>query len=283
MVSAAPFALALLRLDGVGRVTAHRVLEHFASPEALRATPREQVLLRLKSAPRADSIVERLFGDELDEAMVAAAAQVSALAPKRVAVLASGDAAWPTGLDALPPADRPVAIWAYGHVDAMEAPALALLGRVGLAPAAFEAATRLATQFASGGIVTGAKDGFDLAVQKPAMGAGGRVVAVAPMGLARLTPSLRPGATAVVRAGGVLVSPFPMSHGPFEHDEREAALMQAALAQVAVGAAPEAGSPEARALEWASGAGRAAFALASGPEGVPVLGADMDAVIQAAR
>ncbi len=280
MPTVAPFALALLRLDGVGRVTVHRVLEHFATPEALRATPREQVLLRLKSAPRADAIVERLFGAELDEALGAARAQIAALAPKRVAVLASGDAEWPAGLDALPPSDRPVALWAYGHLDALESPALAILGRVGLAPEAFEAATRLAVQFAGGGIVTGAKDGFDLAVQKPALGAGARVVAVAPMGLARLTPSLRPGATALVKAGGVLVSPFPMGHGPFEHDESQAALVQAAIARVAIGAAPLAGSPEAKALAWASGAGRPAFALHAGPAGVPVLGSDAD--IQAA-
>ena len=278
-MSPAAFALALLRLDGVGRVTAHRVLDRFDSPEALRATPREQVLLRLKGAPRADAIVEQLFGPELDEALGAAAGQIGALGPKRVEVIARGDARWPAGLDALEPSDRPVAIWAYGHLEALASPALAVLGRAGLVPEAFEAATRLAARFASGGVVTGAKDGFDLAVQKTALGARGRVVAVAPCGLARMAPSLRPGGTAVVRGGGVLVAPFSMAHGPFDHDESEAALVQAALARAAVGAAPEDGSPEAKALAWASGAGRAAFALHSGPEGVPVLGADAEARI----
>ena len=275
-MSAAAFALALLRLKGVGRVTVHRVLDRFDSPEALRATPHEQVLLRLKGAPRAEAIVEQIMGPELDEALGKAADQIEALAPKRVEVIARGDARWPAGLDALDASDRPVALWAYGHLDALVSPALAILGRVGLAPEAFEAATALAARFASGGIVTGAKDGFDLAVQKTALGARGRVVAVAPCGLARMAPSLRPGATAVVRAGGVLVSPFSMAHGPFDHDESEAALVQVALARAAVGAAPEAGSPEANALAWGAGTGRPAFALHSGPEGVPVLGADAE-------
>ena len=276
----ADFALALLRLGGVGRVTAHRVLAHFASPEALRATPREQVRLRLKGAPRAEATVAKLFGADLDEALDAARAQTRALAPKGVAVLASGDAGWPAGLDALPAADRPVCLWRYGHAGALargaapevretiapeaqetaapEAPALAVLGRAGLPPAAFEAAQRLARAHAAGGVVTGAKDGFDLAVQKTAVGAGARVVAVAPCGLAKLAPSLRPGATAVVKAGGALVSPFPMGHGPFDHDEREAALVAAAVARAlaASGGGAGAGSPEAKALAWARGAGR---------------------------
>ena len=268
MLTPADFALALLRLDGVGRVTAHRLLDHFASPDDLRATPREQVGLRIKGAPRAAETVERLFGPELDAALADAARQREALAPKRVTILARDSAHWPARLDDLEPAHRPVALWAYGHTDALT-PGLAILGRAGLAVPAFEAATDLAKRMASGGIVTLAKDGFDLAVQKTALGAGARVVAVAVCGLARMEPSLRPGATAVVRAGGCLVSPFAMAHGPFEHDEREAARVAAALAASAAGAGVEEDSPEAGALLWARDV-RPAFALVSGPEGLPV-------------
>ncbi|MEL6615465.1 MAG: DNA-processing protein DprA [Bacteroidota bacterium] len=260
----APFALALLRLDGVGRVTAHRSLDRWDSLEALRATPREQVRLRLKGAPRADATVEHLFNDALDAALEAAQAQVEALAPKGISVLASGDDGWPAGLDELPASERPVCLWRYGHADALapsdgDVPALALLGRAGLPPSSFGAASALAERFASGGLVSGAKDGFDLAVQKTALGAGGRVVAVAPCGLAKLEPSLRPGATALVRAGGALVSPFPMGHGPFDHDQREAALVAAALARTAAGSA--AATPEARALAWAAESSRVGLDL----------------------
>ena len=265
---AAAFALALLRLDGVGRVTAHRILDHFESPEALRRSPREQVLLRLKGAPRAAATVDQLFGSELDDALTEAGRVLDALAPKRIAVLARCDERWPARLDDLDHADRPVALWAYGHTDAL-APGLAILGRAGLDVPAFEAATDLARRMAPNGIATVMSDGFDLAVQKPAIGAGGRVVAVATCGLARLTPSLRPGATALVKAGGCLVAPWPMAHGPFEHDEREAALVAAALAGAVVGAGVEADAPEARAVAWAAEK-RPTFALASGPEGIPV-------------
>ncbi|HIG74410.1 MAG TPA: hypothetical protein EYQ24_07500 [Bacteroidetes bacterium] len=268
MPSPAVFALALLRLDGVGRVTAHRILEHFGSAETLRETPREQVRLRLRGVPRADETVAKLFGSDLDDALAEAARQSAALEAKRIALLARGDERWPARLDDLPPAQRPAVLWAYGHTDAL-APGLALLGRAGLAVPAFEAATDLAKRMADGGLATLMTDGFDLAVQKPAMGARGRIVAVAPCGLARLTPSLRPGATALVNAGGCLVSPWPMGHGPFEHDEREAAFVAAALGAAVVGAGVAPDAPEAIALVWAA-EHRPTFALHSGPETIPV-------------
>ena len=59
----APYVLALLSLDGVGRVTAHRLIEHFPTYDALRATPREQVLLRLKGLPHAERTVGLLFDE----------------------------------------------------------------------------------------------------------------------------------------------------------------------------------------------------------------------------
>ena len=58
---AAVFAYALQLADGVGRVTAHRLLKHFDSYEALAAYPREQVLTRMKGAPGAGAILARLF------------------------------------------------------------------------------------------------------------------------------------------------------------------------------------------------------------------------------
>ncbi len=88
------------------------------------------------------------------------------------------------------------------------------------------------------------------------MGAGRAPVGVLGSGLATLTPSLRPAATALVRAGGLLLSPFPMTHGPFPHDDRERALVQVAMAQATLAAAPAADSHEARAAAWALEASR---------------------------
>ena len=265
---AAPFALALLALDGVGRVTAHRLLERFPSPDALRQTPREQVLLRLKGAPNAERIVERLFDNAFDDALASATVDTEKVAATGVRTLAPGDADWPAGLDRLGRAERPVVLYAYGNPAALADPLLAVFGRPPVAAGPFEAAQRLARRAAGAGVgvACGLAHGFDVAVVKVATAAGRAPVAVVASGLGQLTPSLRPAATALVRAGGLLLSPFPMTHGPFPHDDRERALVQAALSRALVVAAPVEGSPEVKAAAWASGAGL----------NVAALGADAD-------
>lgn len=255
----ASFALALLSLDGVGRVTAHRVLERFPTLDSLRATPREQVLLRLKGAPHADRTVETLFSPEAFAPELSRAQNLAdSLRAKRVHVLSSADATWPAGLDDLPRDVRPVVLYAFGDPTLLSARRLALLTHAPTDSAAFETTQALARDAMRRGIglVVGARHGVDLALQKLAIGAGVPAVAVVGSGLARLERSMRPGATALVRAGGLLLSPFGMAHGPFDHDERERALVQAALGRAVCAAAPPQGSAEDRAAAWAAEAGR---------------------------
>ena len=265
--TAAPFALALLSLDGVGRVSVHRVLERFPTLDALRATPREQVLLRLKGVPNADQTVATLFDDgAFRPALDRARAEVEGLRAKGIGVLAPGGAegaAWPAALDALPRADRPVVLYTYGDAGALLRPALSVLARAPVEGGAFETAQALARR--AGGLVVGAQSGVDLALQKVALNAGATVSVVVEAGLARLRPPMRAGATAAVRAGGVLVSSFPMTHGPFDHDDRERALVQAALGRAVAVVSPPAGSPEDRAAAWAAGAGRPVAAVGPAP------------------
>ena len=267
LATTAPFALALLSLDGVGRVTAHRILDRFPTLDVLRATPREQVALRLKGAPNADQTVATLFDDDaFRPALDRAEAEVAALRDKGIGVLAPSGvgapadpdrAGWPTALDALPRADRPVVLYTYGDAAVLRGPSLAVLARAPLDGGPFETVQALARRvLAPAGLVVGAQSGVDLALQKVALDAGAPVVVVVEAGLARLRPPMRPGATAVVRAGGVLVSPFPMTHGPYDHDDRERALVQAALGTAVCAVAPPPDSSEDRAAAWAAEAGR---------------------------
>ncbi|MDT0630641.1 DNA-processing protein DprA [Rubrivirga litoralis] len=280
----APLALAYASLDGVGRVTAHRLIERFPTLDALRATPREQVGLRLKGAPNVEQTVAALFDDDVFRpALDRAEAEVAALRDKAIRVLAPGGAGWPAGLDALPRADRPLVLYAYGDPGALAGPSLAVLARAPLDGDPFETVQALARRVlttppaaesaaesggaASGGaaLIVGAQGGVDLALQKVALGAGARVAVVVEAGLARLRPAMRPGATAAVRAGGVLVSPFPMTHGPFEHDDRERALVQAALGAAVCAVAPPPDSPEDRAAAWAAEARRPLALVGAAP------------------
>ena len=262
----AAFALALLSLDGVGRVTAHRVLAHFDGPAALRSTPREQVLLRIKGAPRAEALAAALQAHALGDAVVRAQASADADAARGISTLAPGGDAWPAGLDALPPPQRPVVLRAYGPVGALGAPLVSILAVAPLAAEAFEGAERLVGAAAARGVapVLGAETGVDLALLKRALGGGVRPVVVAGAGLARVERSMRPALSQLTRAGGLLVSPFEMAHGPFEHDLKERALVAAALGRTVCAVAPAAGSAEDAAAAWAAEARRPLVALAPG-------------------
>ena len=264
----AAFALALLTFDGVGRATANRLLARFPTPEALAATPHEQILVRLKGTPRAGAIVDRLSqASAVSDAVARAEEEIAALAARRVQVIAVGHPHWPAGLDAVAPAHRPVLLWAYGNTACLVERSVALLGRTPLPEGPYEAAQALAKRLLSAGVapVVALKPGFDVALHRLAAGAGRASIAIAPCGLGKVEGSVRPSATAVVRAGGVLVSPFPMEHGPFDHDDRERALVQAAISRATVAFAPRAGGGEAVALAWALAAGRPAFFAGDAP------------------
>jgi predicted Rossmann fold nucleotide-binding protein DprA/Smf involved in DNA uptake len=180
-------------------------------------------------------------------------------------------------VDALDDAARPVALFAYGNLDALAQPSLAFLARPPLPGPAFEQAQTVArAALARGlGLALGAAHGFDLALLKIAADARVPSVAVLGCGLGKLAPSFRPAATMLVRAGGLLLSPFPMDHGPFEHDDDERARVQAALGRaVCAVALPDAG-PEARAAAWAAAHDATRFCTIGAAPGAP--GTSLDA------
>ena len=263
----AAYALALTRLDGLGRVSAHRLLEHFPTPEALRDAPTEAVLVRLKGVPRAADLVRRLRDtDELDAALVETRAEVAALEARRMHVLAPTDPRWPARLSHLGRQDRPLALYAFGALERLAEAAVAFWARSPMAPEPFERAQNEARRAVEAGdvVVAGARDGFDVVIHKLAYLTGRPSIAVADAGLGRLPGPMRPHATDIVKAGGLVVSPFPMTHGPFEHDQSQAALVGSALARAVVGAG-EADSPAGRALAWAAEHDRYALDLGAAP------------------
>lgn len=292
MTDAAIFALALLQLDGVGRVTAGRLLRHFASLDALRACPREQVLLRIKGAPNGETLVRTLFSEDAMQAPLdAARATLDELSAKKVTALTAHHDHWPSGTDELDRSDRPPVLYAYGHTRALPMPRVAVLLRPPLDDGPFERAQRLVGRLAEAGLglSTGTAGGADIVLLKRAAAHEVPAVMVAHAGMARVPRSVRPAISGAVRAGGVLLSPFGLTHGPFDHDDYLRALLQTATADAVVFVQPAPEAPEARALQWAADHDRPAFVLGAPgtaplPGGARPLGSDDDlgAVLAAA-
>lgn len=242
-------------MEGVGRVTSHRLFQHFESLEDLRSYPREFVLTRLKGLPRSEQIVHQLFDDRTTTPLVEAAqGETADLAKKGVTLVHARHPSWPTSLNDLSASERPPMLWCYGRHELLPSIALALLAAPPLTEDPFERSQQLARQAARSGrtILTLADSGFDVAVQKivasEEQSAG---VMLADRGLARVTSSVRPAASHCVRSGGALVSPFPMDHGPFDHDAVTTARLATLMADATLLVDPQPDSPVDRTRSFA--------------------------------
>lgn len=278
-------ALALDRIDGVGRVTTGRVLRHFESYHALTAYPREQVLLRLKGSPNAERLVAQLFDPErMAPHLEAAEAELRLLEERGIVALVPGDEAWPAGISALPAGDRPIPLLVYGPPNRLQRPLVAFFGKAALREAAFDAAQMLVRWLGGRGIapVVGATHGCDVVLAKvSAMPENtAPAVMICGCGLAHVPPPVRPTASATVRAGGALVSGFPMNQPHYPHQDDDQALLMAALAPAGVFLDPEDGGPAWKAMHWMLEAGKAVFAIPGGahplPERVHLLASEVD-------
>ena len=253
-------------MNGVGWVTAGRLLQHFGTYEDLINYPREQVLVRIKGVARAEELVRRFFErSQMHELLQEAEEKHEQLEKKGLTILTPRDSRWPAGLADLPRARRPFLLYAYGSPGVLSQPIAAFFARPPLSGPCFEQAQALNRHLMQADVspATGAAHGFDVVMHKIAGGSRPPrpSVLVAPCGLAQLPSKMRPTASGVVRSGGVCLSPFPMRHGPFDHDDKARALILAALAQASVFVEPEASTPDEEALAWCEEAGRPAFIL----------------------
>lgn len=268
MSSETHFALALEGLDGVGRVTTSRLLEAFQTYDGLLRYPREQVLSRLKGTRHASHLVNRLLDESfMRERLAKAKEYEKSLATKRVALLTRFHSHWPQQLNQLEAKYAPVVLYAYGTTNALTQPLLSFFARPPLPDPCFDHAQALIRHVLPALILpmTNLASGFDVVTHKitsmtqpprPSLG-------ITHVGMAKLQPDMRPVVSALVRSGGTFVSPFSMTHGPFEHDDKERARVQAAMAHACVFVEPQEKSPEWVALEWALAHDRPVFAIAS--------------------
>jgi DNA processing protein len=128
-------------------------------------------------------------------------------------LLPADDARFPTALLAIP--DCPSELWYTGCLDALDAPAVAIVGSRAASSVALEIAARLAADLAATGvtIVSGLARGVDSAAHRGALSQG-RTVAVLGSGLDVIYPPEHADLARAIAADGLVVSEYPPDTAP---------------------------------------------------------------------
>src|SRR5215470_11380360 len=184
-------------------------------------TPDEAIALSfatLSDLPRI-CLIDRLHADDphlLDLARLLlprADAVRLAAAQRGIRAVAWNDPSFPSALVSLP--DVPPALWYRGSPEALDAPAVAIVGSRVASAVAIETATRLATDLASRGItvVSGLARGVDSAAHRGALQTG-HTAAVLGSGLDRMYPAEHGPLAAQIAIDGAVISEFPPDTPP---------------------------------------------------------------------
>ncbi len=128
-------------------------------------------------------------------------------------LLPADDPRFPTALLAIP--DCPSELWCMGRLDALDAPAVAIVGSRAASSVALEIAAQLAADLAARGvtIVSGLARGVDSAAHRGALSQG-RTVAVLGSGLDVIYPPEHADLARAIAARGLLVSEYPPDTAP---------------------------------------------------------------------
>jgi DNA processing protein len=231
------FWLGLTKLEGLGVRGAHRLVEHFGSPQAAYLAS----LTELESCGIPARVAQSIFAQAgLKEA--ARDLEASAKAGCQVVAYSSDD--YPALLKQIP--DPPLALYVRGDVKVLSRYAVAIVGT--RRPTAYggQVAQRLARDLAQRQlvIVSGLARGIDSAAHRGALEAKGKTVAVLGSGIDVIYPRENKRLAQQVVECGALISEFPpgTSPAPENFPIRNRTLSGLSLGVVVVEAAEYSGS-----------------------------------------
>ncbi len=158
-------------MPGLGARRLAALLSHFQSIAAILDAP----LTELAEVARVPGVVARAIHRASVEQVPAVLARADALGQE---VLTPEDAAFPAALRSIP--DPPIALWVRGAVDALQRPAVAIVGSRDHTPYGEEVARDVATAAVRAGIavVSGMARGLDAVAHEAALDAGGITIGV---------------------------------------------------------------------------------------------------------
>lgn len=129
-------------------------------------------------------------------------------------ILTLADASYPQALLQIP--DPPSLIYVKGHIELLNAPALAIVGARNATPQGEENARAFAHSLAEAGlsIISGMALGVDAAAHRGALKARASTIAVVGTGADRIYPARNAGLARQIAESGVILSEFPLGTPP---------------------------------------------------------------------
>ena len=246
----------LLATPGIGRGAARRLLAACGTPGAVFNTP-SATLLSLVGPAAASAL--QAEPPEFAPRLAAARAWLAGGADRHVLTL--GHAAWPPLL--LQTADPPLLLYVHGRLDALRAPALAVVGSRRPSAQGLDNARAFATALGESGyvVVSGLARGIDAAAHEGALRAPAGTVAVVGTGLDIVYPAAHQRLAQRIAEHGAMVSEYAPGTPPLpEHfPQRNRIIAGLALGTLVV----EAGLPSGSLISarLAVEAGRDVFAI----------------------
>lgn len=197
----------LLLVPDMGARTAHKLLEHFGSPEAVFSGSLTEIESCGVTARAAQAI-------HSGQALEAAERELASVAKLAVRLIAYDDAAYPALLKET--YDPPLLFYVRGDPEALNRHALAIVGSRHPTTYGNLMAERFGRELASVGltIVSGMARGIDSAAHRGALAANGKTIAVLGCGIDVVYPKENKKLADEIAAHGALISEFPLATFP---------------------------------------------------------------------
>jgi DNA processing protein len=210
--------LTLALTDGIGPITARRLIETAGSVEAACAA--DETLLR--QVDGIGSIKSSQIRAALPAAAAAAQQEIAACAKAGITLISSDDECYPVLLKEIP--DPPLVLYVRGTLQARDLNAVAIVGSRKCSLYGREQAERFGFLLAGAGftVVSGGARGIDSAAHRGALTAGGgRTIAVLGCGIDVVYPPENESLFRQIAAAGAVISEFPLGAEPHaEHFPR---------------------------------------------------------------
>ncbi len=199
--------MALTRIEGLGVRGAHKLIEHFGSPQGVYHASLTELEGCGLAAPVAQAVFAQAGLKEAEE-------EIAAAAKLGCRLLTYGSADFPPLLKEI--ADPPIVLYVRGEADMLSRFAVAIVGTRRPTAYGTSVAHRLARDLAERQlvIVSGMARGIDSAAHLGALEAHGKTVAVLGSGADVLYPRENRKLAEKIMASGALVSEFPLGTSP---------------------------------------------------------------------